>query len=202
VAEVDRGVNESRTARCIERRLAQLHQPQAVFQRLCQGHQLRVDADLAGVADGVKIGQGQRRQHRRVGRQHRRHRQAVGALPGQGTMHVVVQLAAPVADAEEIQPDMGVFVNMLAAQPGVGARHADAEFLAQLAQQRGVRRLAGLDLAAGEFPVAGIEGARRALAEQEFHHAIRRASLDDGGGDFGDFSHFAAAGFFLACRPA
>jgi hypothetical protein len=137
---------------------------------------LGVDADLAGVADGIEIGQGQRRQHRRVRRQHGRHRQRLGALPGQGAMHVVVQLAAPIADAEEIEPHMGMLIHMLAAQPGVGARHADAQLFAEFAHQRGMRGFAGLDLAAGEFPVAGIEGAGRALAEQELHGAIARAA--------------------------
>jgi len=64
----------------------------------------------------------------------------------------------------------------------------------QLAQQRIVRRFAGLDLAAGEFPKAGVEGSGRALAEQEFSGksgaTIRRLPFDDGGGDFSQPSFF------------
>jgi hypothetical protein len=104
-------------------------------------------------------------------------------------MHMVVQFATPVAHAEKVESDMGVLIDMLAAQPGVGARHAYAQLLAQFAHQRRMRRLAGLDLAAGEFPVAGVEGAGRALAEQELHGTIRRAPFDDGGGDFGELNH-------------
>lgn len=84
---------------------------------------------------------------------------------------------------------MGVFIDMLAAQPGIGARHPDAEFLVQFAHQRVVRRFTGLDLAAGEFPEARVEAARRALAEQELHSAVGCAPFDDGGGDFSELNH-------------
>jgi hypothetical protein len=71
MAEVDGGMDEGGPARRIERRLTQLHQLEATLQCVSQSHELRVDADLAGMGDGVKIRQGQRGQHRRIGRQHR-----------------------------------------------------------------------------------------------------------------------------------
>src|SRR3546814_18744982 len=46
----------------------------------------------------------------------------------------------------------------------------DAEFLMQLAHQRGLGRLAGVNLAAGELPQAGHGTTHRALGEQ--HSAV------------------------------
>jgi hypothetical protein len=71
--------------------LAQLQQLQAALQRARKPLQLGIDTDLAGMGDGVKLGQGQCRQHRGVGRQHGRNGQVAGALPGQCAMHVVLQ---------------------------------------------------------------------------------------------------------------
>ena len=52
--------------------------------------------------------------------------------------------------------------------------HVDAQFLEQLAAQRGFRRLAGLDFAAGKLPQPGHGAARRAAGDQ---HAV--VDVDD-----------------------
>jgi hypothetical protein len=54
----------------------------------------------------------------------------------------------------------------------------DAQFLAQFADQRRFRPLAGLDLAAGELPKARERLARRPAGDQ--HPAVH---IDQGGGD-------------------
>ena len=46
------------------------------------------------------------------------------------------------------------------------AVHLDAEFLVELADQRGFRRLAGMHLAAGKFPETGQSFPGRPLGEQ------------------------------------
>jgi hypothetical protein len=77
---------------------------------------------------------------------------------------------------------MGVFIDVLAHEPRRRKRRFDAELFMQLAYQRRARRFARLDLAAGKFPVAGIERLRGALAEQKA--SVR--PQDHGGGDLGD----------------
>ena len=61
---------------------------------------------------------------------------------------------------------MGVRIDELAAQPRPGAFDADAEFFLQFAHQRLLDGFSGFDLAAGEFPVTGINLADRALRKQ------------------------------------
>src|SRR5690606_11834362 len=65
-----------------------------------------------------------------------------------------------------MQSHMGMLVHVLAAQPRAQVGHANAEFLVQLATQGLRRRFAGLDLAAGKLPVAGIHRVLRALTKQ------------------------------------
>ena len=120
-------------------------------------------------------------------------------------MHVVLQFAAPFPDPEKVEPHMSVLIDMLAAQPGVGARHLDAEFLTQFAQQRLMGRFARFDLAAGEFPVSGVEASRRALPEKELHGTIGRLPFDDGSGNLREFHRVPDCGLgaaFFAWRPA
>ena len=62
----------------------------------------------------------------------------------------------------------------------------DAKLLAELPHQRLARCFPCLDLATGEFPVARVEGAGRALTQQ--HGAIRPGK--DRGGDIDDLVHF------------
>ena len=56
--------------------------------------------------------------------------------------------------------------------------NGDAELLVQLAAQRGLGVLAGLDLATGKLPLAGIELVRGPLADQ--HFALRVAQRTGG----------------------
>ena len=58
-------------------------------------------------------------------------------------------------------------------EPRRGAAHGDAQLFGELAIERFARRFAGLELAAGKFPVAGIGFSGGALREQ--HLAVRRA---------------------------
>ena len=84
---------------------------------------------------------------------------------------------------------MPVRVDVLARDPGIGAAHVDAELLVQFARERARGRLAGFHFAAGEFPVARVHLAVRALRQQE----TAVGPLDH---RRGDFNHF------LAWRPA
>jgi hypothetical protein len=77
-------------------------------------------------------------------------------LPGQRVVVDVADLPVPAADAEEMQPHVGVRIDELAGDPRRVAVGLDAELLVELAHQRLRRGLARLDLAAGEFPVAGV----------------------------------------------
>ena len=106
-------------------------------------------------------------------------------------MDVILHDAAPFCNAEEMQPHVGMLIDMFAHDPGRCPQHLDFQFLPQLPRQGGTGRLAKLDLAAGEFPVAGVEGIGGALAEEK--RAIR--PLDDGGGNLGDLQR-------RALRPA
>ena len=91
--------------------------------------------------------------------------------------------AAPLCDAEEIQPHRGMRIDKHTCQPRVGGLHFDTEFLAQLAVQRMQRRLALLHLAAGEFPIAGPDFVGGALGQQEGTIGF----LQHGGGYFDNF---------------
>src|SRR6185503_5822510 len=88
----------------------------------------------------------------------------------------------PARDAKEIQSHGGVLVDMHAADPWVRRLHVDPQFLVQLALERALGGLAGLDLAAGKLPPAGVDLAGRALREQET--AVR--PLDDRSGNVDD----------------
>ena len=131
-----------------------------------------------GLGECIEIGQGEGFQDRPVGRQHGADAEGFGALPGEGAVHMVAQLPLPGVHAEKIQLDMGMFVVMASHQPGAGMAHPDAQFFLQLADQGLVGGFPGFHLAAGEFPVTGIESAGGALAEEEFPVAAT-LSLDD-----------------------
>ena len=197
MAKIDSGMDEAGAARRVERGFPQLHQLKAIFQGADHGQQLGVDADFAGMGDRIEFGQDQGREHRRVGRKHGCYAYGIGSLPGQRTMHVVVQFAAPFPHPVEIEPYMGVLIDMLATQPGVGTQYPDAKFLQQFAHQGGMRRFTAFDLTTGELPEPGVEAAWRSLSEKKLGSAIRCRPLDDGSRDFND-AHF----FGLAWRPA
>jgi hypothetical protein len=76
----------------------------------------------------------------------------------------------------EVDGEFGVLVAQADQRPRLG--DGDAEFLAQLARERGVRLLAGLDLAARELPLARIDLGPRPLANQDF--ALRVAQRAGG----------------------
>ncbi len=130
-------------------------------------------------------GQRERREHRRVGGQHRRDVRRLHRLPGDRLVLERLRLALPGRHAEEMQPHRRVRVGVDARDPGRGLAHADAELLLELAVEGRARVLPGLDLAAGELPVAGIGLALGAAGEEE--GAV--GPLDDGGGDLGDLRH-------------
>jgi len=71
-------------------------------------------------------------------------------------------------------------------QPGIRGNDRNTQFLTQLAAQRMAGRLACLDLAAGEFPIACPDFVGRTLGEEE--RAV--GALQDGGGDFDQLGFF------------
>ncbi len=97
-----------------------------------------------------------------------------------------MQLPAPFHHAKEIQPHRRVGVGKHAGDPRIRGLDLDPQFLAQLAHQRMVGRLAGLDLATGEFPIAGPDFIGRALGEEEG----TVWTLQDDGGNFDDLVFF------------
>src|SRR3989338_1012215 len=94
-----------------------------------------------------------------------------------------MQLAAPLRHTKEMQPHRCVRISEHAGNPRIRRFDLDTQFLAQLAYQRMVGRLAGFDLAAGKFPVACPDFVGGALGEEE--GAI--GTLQDGGGDLDYF---------------
>ena len=74
---------------------------------------------------------------------------------------------------------MRVRITELLREPRRGVAHGKAQLLGELAVECRTRRFAGLELAAGKLPVAGVGLAGRALRQQ--HAAIR--ALEDRGGD-------------------
>jgi hypothetical protein len=101
-----------------------------------------------------------------------------------------MRLAAPLMHPKKVEANGAVGIRENPREPRIRRPDVDAELFVQLAGERGCRRLARLDLAAGKFPVAGVDLARRALGEEE--RAVgtlddRRRNLDH---------------FLLACRPA
>ena len=75
-----------------------------------------------------------------------------------------------------MEQDVGVRIAVPLHEPGCGAAHGEAQLFGELAVERFPRRLAGLELAAGKFPVARVGLAGGALREQ--HLPVR--ALDDG----------------------
>jgi len=65
-----------------------------------------------------------------------------------------------------MQTHGGVRVDEHAGDPGVRALDLHAQLLADLARERMLDRLAGLDLTAGELPVARVDLVHGALPEQ------------------------------------
>src|SRR5205807_1496400 len=114
---------------------------------------------------------------------HRRDAWRLERLPGDRLVLKRMRLAAPGEHAEEIQPDVAVRIDVIAREPGIAALDVDAELFVQLARERMLGWLAGFDLAAREFPVAGVDLARRTLRQQK----AAVGALDDGRGDLNHF---------------
>ena len=171
--------------------LAHLYQLQTSGEPTFEPEQHLRDAQMAGIGDRIFFGQRERGKHRGVGRKHRRGRPCAGLLPGDRLVLERARLARPAPHAKEVKPDRGVRIAIQPCNPGVSTVHPDAELFMELACERCLRRLARLDLAAREFPVASVDFAGRSLGQQE--RAV--GALDDSGGDFDDH-------FLFACRPA
>jgi hypothetical protein len=129
--------------------------------------------------NAVDKGQVEGGEDARVGGQERRHGVVSRGLPLEGLAVVARELAVPREDAKEVKLDVRVRIHELLHEPRARALDVDAEFLAQLAVEGMARGFAGLELAAGKFPVAGVRLARRPLREQ--HPAV--APQDDGRSD-------------------
>ena len=64
-------------------------------------------------------------------------------------------------------PYRGVRIGEYLGQPRMGMLHCDSEFFVEFTRKRRDHRLAGLDLAAGKFPVPFVDLSRRASPKQE-----------------------------------
>ncbi len=139
-------------------------------------------ADLRRHRDAVALRQRESREDRRIGGEQGPDGEASGRLPFERLAVVADRRAFELQHALEVELDVRVLVLVAAHEPWRGAADDDAELLVQFAIERIARRLAGLELAAGKLPVAGVHLARRTLREQ--HAAIaqdhRGSDLDDG----------------------
>ena len=104
--------------------------------------------------------------------------------PFQALVLQAARLAFPAGDVAERQPYRGVGIDVHIGDPGARLRDADADFFLQFARQRLQHGLAGLQLAAGQFPPARPGLAFGTLPQQQL--AVR--AQDQAGGDIDDFS--------------
>jgi len=104
--------------------------------------------------------------------------------PAEGNMFVRVRRGTPKGEAADershIDHDRGVVVR----ETREGADEGDvaAEFFAQLAEEGGLRGLAGLDLAAGKFPLEGKVLVSGSLGDQHATGGVLDDGADDGNG--------------------
>ena len=158
---------------------AKLHELQSPVERRLRAGEKRGLADILGQADAVHGRQQQRAQHERVRRQQGLHGEVARRLPDECLPVVADGLAGPVEHAKEMEQDMRVRIAESLHEPRRGASHREAQLFGKFAIERCAWRFAGLELAAGKFPVAGIGFAGGALREQ--HLSVR--ALDDGCGN-------------------
>jgi hypothetical protein len=118
----------------IELWLADLQELQPFLQPPLQPFQHRRDAEPGRIADRVFVRQGERGEHWRVRRQHRRRHRRVDRLPGNRLVLARMRLTGPVKHAIEMQPHVPVRIEVLARNPGIGRAHVDAQLLMQLAR--------------------------------------------------------------------
>jgi len=195
VSKVGDGLGKGFPLGAGEAGFADLHEAQSAGQGGVEAGQLRHSTDLAGVGDAHRARQAQRLEDRTVGRQHRSDAHRVGVLPAQRGVYAVVEFAFPVRHLEKVQADVGVFIDVLAGDPRPRNFHTDAEFFVEFADQRVAGAFSGFDFAAGEFPVAGIEGVGCALAEED-------ASVGPGYHRGGDVDDLAVRCVHASKRPA
>ena len=151
----------------VEIRLAHLHELQSLLEPALEGGQHARRAHVARIGDRVLVRQRERGEHRCVRRQHRRDARRLERLPGDRLVFARMRLARPFQDPEKVEPHMTMGINVFAGDPWIDRAHIDAELLVQLPRERALGRLAGFDLAAREFPVAGVDLAGRSLREQK-----------------------------------
>jgi hypothetical protein len=115
----------------------------------------------------------------RVRRQQANLEQLARRVPRHGLPFPAVRLTAPAGDTPGVEFDLELRISVQVADQRAGGLDGDAELLVELARQRGLAGLAGVNLAAREFPGAGQALAGRALGDQ--HAAV--GSLENGGDD-------------------
>ncbi len=93
--------------------------------------------------------------------------------PGDALAFAAVRRAVPSVDDEKVQPHALGRKAIVVGRPRRQRTRADADFFQQFARGGLLRRLAGIDLAAGQLPVARRDLARGALREQ--HAAVAGA---------------------------
>ena len=141
----------------------------------------RALALLAGGAAAPAAEQVDQMRHQRfVRRRHRKTSEVARGNPFHGLAFPARDEALPPATDVEWHQKMKCFVSETREGEGGETRslHDDAEFLGEFADQRLLRALAGVDLAAGKFPEAGQRLALGALRDQ--HPSV---GVDEGAGD-------------------
>ncbi len=139
-------------------------------------------SDRLAAALSVQDDAPQHRDQRLVGVGHRVVAQLVLAHPSERLTLARLGRAVPVAADIEQQQHVEILVGVRGEGEGDdrAARHDDAEFFLELADERRLGRLAGLELAAGKLPQARHRLARRPLRQQ---HALLRVDQRDADDD-------------------
>src|SRR5437899_1290259 len=143
--------------------LAELNEAQSARQRAFRAREKFVFADIVGIRHAANRRQRQSGQYARIRRQQRRDIERAWLLPRKGLSVMTERFADPAKHAEEVELDVRMRVDEFLRDPRRRVRDRDAELLLQLACERMSRGFAGLELAAGEFPIAGIGLADRTL---------------------------------------
>src|SRR5687767_10100395 len=188
--EADRLLGEELSFLLAKLRFAHLKQFQTPLEGALEAGKHHGDAVPVGVGDRIFAWQGKRSEHRSIGGQHRRGHGGARDLPRDRLVFARMRLAAPRMHPKKAEANGAVGISENPREPRISRPDVDAELLVELSRERGGRRLAPLELAAGKFPVAGVDLARGTLGEEESAVGAldyRRRYLDH---------------FFFACRPA
>ena len=124
--------------------------------------------------DQILLRQARRRHDGTIGRREFVCRQILRTHPGQGLAFGTVGLAVEGGHFPDIQQHLLVRIIVVDADQRPGGTNLDAQLLLQLTAERRLGRLAGLDLAAGEFPQPTLVLVQRAPGDQ--HPAIAAAN--------------------------